>query len=246
METVSIWDTLGERLRWAIDQQQPEGKSRGVGLLISRLKEHGALGANYPSINSYLSDKVEPPLAFVREAANALGVRVEWLAFGVGKPTEAEEAARRADLDTFRELLGKAVPEIKQLDGAVEAALTDLTLRSFRLMVESGAANVEQVEESGLGAVLAATAAAWWALALMPVTGVGEGARPIRADPRQFSSYALAALHAFSLALDIAARPPDLLSEQDIALQPPWWLMKQDIERRTATEEEEEADDGEA
>jgi hypothetical protein len=93
------WGTVGERLQWAIDQQPPEGKRRGVGLLISKLEAEGSPGANYPSITSYLKDQVTPPLDFVVGAARALGVNAAWLAFGDGYPTLEIEMANAPEKD---------------------------------------------------------------------------------------------------------------------------------------------------
>lgn len=86
--------SLGARLEWAIERQPPEGKSRGAGLLISKLQNRGSPGASYPSIGSYVKDEVRPPLDFISAASEALSVRPSWLAFGEGAPTEAEEAER--------------------------------------------------------------------------------------------------------------------------------------------------------
>lgn len=104
-------DTLGSRLRSAIDGLPPEGKSRGIGLLISKLD--GAPGANYPSINSYLDDQVNPPLAFIEAAASALGVRKQWLAFG-GKEPRTEEALRQ------QQMSAEQPPEVRRFFQALE------------------------------------------------------------------------------------------------------------------------------
>ena len=44
-----------------------------------------------PALYRYLSDETTPSLAFLREAADILGVRPAWLAFGDGEPTDAEQ-----------------------------------------------------------------------------------------------------------------------------------------------------------
>ncbi len=86
-------ESIAKRLRWAIDRQEPVGRRRGKGLLIHKLDQAGAPGANYPTLNSYLKerDPVSPPLDFLTAAADALDVRVEWLAFGTGPRMPVEE-----------------------------------------------------------------------------------------------------------------------------------------------------------
>lgn len=113
--------TLGERLRRAIDRQPPEGRSRGIGLLISKIK--GVTGATYPSIASYLEDDVKPPLEFLEAAATALGVRLAWLAFGEGEMTKAEQ-----------DLLGD---ETDQADGPLSADLMNALREGSEMFGES-------------------------------------------------------------------------------------------------------------
>ncbi len=111
--TKSPPDTLGSRLKSAIAAMPAEDKSRGVGLLISKIK--GAPGANYPSINGYLKDEVVPPLAFIEAAAAALGVRKQWLAVGGSEPrTAAALDEKRLDADQ--------PPEVQRFFRALEEA----------------------------------------------------------------------------------------------------------------------------
>lgn len=93
--------TPGGRLGWAIKRRPPEGRRRGIRLFADDMRERaeeldGLQGYTMPSIQSYLTDDVEPSVTFLREAAALCGVRAEWLAFGQGAPTEGEELARRA------------------------------------------------------------------------------------------------------------------------------------------------------
>lgn len=53
-------------------------------------------GNSLPSVLNYLEGKHTPSVEFLRVVADLLGVRVEWLAFGSGEPTEEAEAAERA------------------------------------------------------------------------------------------------------------------------------------------------------
>ena len=90
---VACTNTRGERLAWAVERFKRQGRHRGIGLLILKLRERGTQGASYPSINSYLRDKVDPPLDFIEAAADILGVRSGWLAFGDGAPTTRGRSA---------------------------------------------------------------------------------------------------------------------------------------------------------
>lgn len=124
------WETLGGRLQWAIERQPPEGKSRGVGLLIRKLETAEAPAANYASIGSYLDDKVTPPLTFITAASEALGVREAWLAFNEGEPDEQEEVAAEVATDRLA-------------DG--EQAATEAWARVRQEMADSGLSLAEQV-----------------------------------------------------------------------------------------------------
>lgn len=96
-------NTIGERLRWAIGQRPRDGRQRGVRKFQRDIQarsieradqgERGIPGVTLPSIMTYLNDETEPSVEFLREAARVLAVREEWLAFGEGFPTAAENAA---------------------------------------------------------------------------------------------------------------------------------------------------------
>jgi hypothetical protein len=93
------WDTFVGRLRWAISQQRPEGRQRGLRLFQRKMDQcEGVPGTSLSAIQSYLRG-VEPTRPFIVEAARVLHVRAPWLAFADGQPTEAAEAAWRAARD---------------------------------------------------------------------------------------------------------------------------------------------------
>ena len=230
-KTRTTWktNTLGGRLRSAIDRQPPEGKSRGVGLLIKKLQEREAPGANYPSINSYLENRVEPPLAFLRAVADALGVRFTWLAVGQGAETEEAEQARSADesrarsrLDFYDRIKG-AVPSLDKLGINVPAAFLEYMLK-----------NVEARDQAGFqfdldGSEWEELALSVWEYLMAPFDGwsaVLGGVVPL--DPRTFGTYAMAALHALTLAVELAVPPG--LSSDDIKRWKPLPQMDEDHE----------------
>jgi hypothetical protein len=110
--TMQEWTTArtpGERLRWAIENQRPEGKRQGIGLLIAKLDhafgeqkpsgERKFEGTTYPTIRSYLTDSVEAPTSFLKAVAEVLSLSEEWVVLGKGAPTaELGQAAGLADI----------------------------------------------------------------------------------------------------------------------------------------------------
>ncbi len=92
---------FAERLRWAIERQPRQGRRRGMKLFQRRMAETARArggggrrpGVALSTIQGYLSGAVEPPLAWIAEAADVLGVRRGWLLTGEGWPTLEEERA---------------------------------------------------------------------------------------------------------------------------------------------------------
>ena len=98
------WQTLESRLKWAINQQVPVGRRRGLRLFQRRMEgrskeiEKGGgkplLGRSLSTIQNYLSGQQPPPLSFLQEAARVLGIRESWLISNEGGPTEAHAEAQ--------------------------------------------------------------------------------------------------------------------------------------------------------
>jgi hypothetical protein len=103
--------TVGERLRWAIEERPRVGRARGVRLFCKDLEARSTArraaggdpipGVSLPSVMAYLPTAArpaskEPSLDFLREAAWACRVNPAWLAFGEGYPTEAIASAATA------------------------------------------------------------------------------------------------------------------------------------------------------
>ena len=115
------FDTLSGRLRWAIDRQPHQGRRSGQRLLAKQLEDHAPklLGRTLSSIRTYLEGKQEPSLAFLREAAEVLGVRLPWLTYGIGQPTEEEQRAVETAADPkFKEAIQIIVDQLR--DGLLE------------------------------------------------------------------------------------------------------------------------------
>jgi len=211
-ETEWETDTIGGRLGWAIKGQPPVGKRRGIGLLISRLEERKAPGANYPSISGYLQDQVDPPLAFITAAAGALGVREAWLAFGEGAPTEQEEAARREHQDeddassAYSRILS-TLPDLARLENLDPSVCQAFVMYVVRLeeTIQALGGNLPDEELEDLAI------AAWGSMTAPVSRWQRRTKQPI--EPRAFADYAMAMLTALSLSLRLAA--PGLRSAED-------------------------------
>lgn len=107
-------ETVGDRLKWAIRQWGPRPRGRpgepgSIRAFHRLLKEKvpSGEGASYQMLHRYLpTDAGEPaetvpPESFLRVAAEVLSdegrrVRLKWIAFGEGEPTEERERARDA------------------------------------------------------------------------------------------------------------------------------------------------------
>lgn len=87
---------LGQRLERALERYAPEeirgDKQAFQQALRDRMgSENSRQGTSYPAVLGYFAGKVTPSLPWVLEASALLNVRVSWLAFGEGEPTEDEE-----------------------------------------------------------------------------------------------------------------------------------------------------------
>lgn len=85
--------TVGKRLAAAIAERFGSERSFEQALRRAAPKLRGT---SRNTIRSYLRDDRPAPAGWIRQAANVLSVRLEWLVTGDGERTEAEEAARRA------------------------------------------------------------------------------------------------------------------------------------------------------
>ncbi len=123
------FDSLASRLRWAIDQQPPEGRQRGLRLFQRRLTatHPGLDGTALSSVQAYLNGSVTPSLAWVDAASGILAVRAAWLAFGGGFPTEAEQAAMRTSMTGDH----PTTPEPSRQQGAARGALSGFVTSVF-------------------------------------------------------------------------------------------------------------------
>ena len=83
--------TIGDRLKWRLEKE--DWSTRHFQGLVKSEAEEGARGVSYASVYEYVEGKMEPPISFLRAAANVLHVRTAWLAFGEEPMTEQERQA---------------------------------------------------------------------------------------------------------------------------------------------------------
>lgn len=204
-------NTTGGRLAWALERMPPEGKSKGIGLLISRIE--GTTGATYPSIGGYLKDRVTPPIEFIAAAAKALGVRAEWLAFGIGEPTDLLESKRRRAEDNERlkrhadtiARIERVFPEFSELPGYVRVVAhtlaADMAMEAGFRAQDAGAKWSQRQVDGHVLRIISSMADAIY----RPLLALGSPLVEESPNSAAFSGYVLAVLQAFVLAMPVAS-----------------------------------------
>lgn len=196
--------TIGERLRIAIRRMPARGRERGIRLFQKQMEERypGVTGTSYPSIHSYLQNRTAPPLEFLAAAAELLGVREEWLANGEGEMTEERQRIMKAAPEPVEEdiddVLEEAFPGYKALPAIVQYTFADVLGRAAEAQMLNLASQLDgrRVLPNGYIRLMAAE---FGKLLMLPTTHFGFG--PMDTGSREFTDYALAMLHALSLAI---------------------------------------------
>lgn len=127
--------TVGERLRKAITEHwvRQEGERTSIRAFQEEMERRAkdpqvadpqwgrgrpGPGVSYPSINAYLQDEATPSLEFLKEAADVLGVRHEWLAFGDREPTVSEtEILAQVGREALKETEGTPAERLRERVG---------------------------------------------------------------------------------------------------------------------------------
>ena len=220
--------TIAERLDRAIKRMPPDGKQHGVALLKRRLK--GVKGATYPSIGSYLDGSTEPPVTFLRAAAPVLGVRAAWLAFGEGKPTEAQQAAHEVKTEELAERWAATL----EVQFAAFAYLSDAAkFEIWRVWVRMMEVRAPAGDEKRLAEIGDRVARRLGHTLQEPLDAMHfAGVRPSRLREWQLEEYTLAICHALRVLDPLLAGDPPELSEEELV----------DIVTDSETEEEEAAE----
>jgi hypothetical protein len=133
----AIDGTIGSRLKHAIGAWD----GGGISAMQRELQAEGVPGSSYAMVHKYLRDKSVPPLAFLTAAADLLGVRVSWLAFGEGRRTEEGQALAAAALSSPEEFamlrgISRWFPAIERADPWDRGAVLRTTRACLSFFVE--------------------------------------------------------------------------------------------------------------
>ena len=118
MET-SIADRLKEAIKLA---------NRSIRSVQRELHKAGVPGSSYANVHAYFSGKTQPSVGFLREAATALRVNPEWLAFERGHRTPEEaDAATIGNARSSKEDTGDLSVTTAELEVALQEGLPALS-----------------------------------------------------------------------------------------------------------------------
>lgn len=76
---------------------------------VQAAAEEGTRGVSYASVYEYVNGQTDPPLSFLRVAAEVLGVKLAWLVTGEGPETPAAPA-EESHWDLFEDWMGQVFP----------------------------------------------------------------------------------------------------------------------------------------
>lgn len=196
-------NTVSERLQEALDR---DGKS--MRWLHTQLDERGAPNSSWGAVRSYVRGDQDPPLNFLEEAADVLGVRIEWL-FGSGERTPDEQRvaervqAQKKPRTVLLDRVAEEHPEVERLPEAVQGLFLDV-LASYALgapdgneLVESEKGTDTLVELAGRLLFLLFLPLRWKA----PLGAWGFIGFPHKTSSRDLKSYYVAMLHALQVAI---------------------------------------------
>jgi transcriptional regulator with XRE-family HTH domain len=91
--------TTGGRLKQALERS---GKTKSGFLkeIQERLGKDTREGVSWPALSRYLNDETNPSVAFLKAAADIVGVRAAWLIVEDGEPTTEQQTARQQERQT--------------------------------------------------------------------------------------------------------------------------------------------------
>ena len=119
--------SISERLKKELKARTPAMTTRQLQKEVEKEAGKGTRGTSYASVYEYVEGKgkAEPPLSFLRPAAEVLGIRLEFLISGEGPQTEEEHL-----VDAQGATLGEAGGLIMEAGGsAAWMMFTPLLLR---------------------------------------------------------------------------------------------------------------------
>ncbi len=196
--------TVAERLKFALRKQE-----RTIDSLLQGVKKAKVRGASRARVYAYLAG-AEPTPTFLRAAARELGVREAWLFTGEGQMTEPEQGLRASQELAVMEGLTARGRRWQEATGAILEAVPALERASPVVRTMFAEAVFRSVGGSRGGwatkAELGERATAVWSRLLDPLTQPGfdptlDPRRSRGFDADRFTDYAVAMLHALTLAM---------------------------------------------
>lgn len=122
--------SLADRLERALEQR--DESIRGF---QKQMEERDVRGSSYPSVHGYVRGDATPSVEFLREAADVLGVREEWLVLGKGEPTAPEEGlaglrgSGSGPQERLRERICSAYPGVERMRVAEQEVFMSVLAR---------------------------------------------------------------------------------------------------------------------
>lgn len=189
-----------DRLRWAVEEHA------GISIreFQRRMDERDVRGSSYATVHGYLHGESAPSVEFLREAADVLGVRDEWLVLGRG-PRSGRDRGRSGPggggdagpAARLRARIRKQIPSLSRLRKG-ERDLFFEVLTRYALTapdIEGEGAGEAEEEIAGLAADLVF-------LLELPAGPDAWGFRAPAVHRERFHHYVVAMLHALSLLME--------------------------------------------
>ena len=202
-------------------------------------------GTSYPAVLGYFSGATTPSLAWVEAAADLLGVRAGWLAFGrnAGEPTDEEQA--QSDFETWLSMesgndplwpvVERYCPEAKYFDPALITQLRRV-MHDHAWRAQSA---TEGFEVEKVGATYEKVFPALVRALYTPLVELDSPLVHVSPFDRQMTLYIEAVLHAIGIAARTMENPDTETSPPDGT--PTWREYRERIIRGQTGPENEDA-----
>jgi transcriptional regulator with XRE-family HTH domain len=184
---------IAQRLKQAMKARQMSTRAFQM-----EMDGQGVPGASTGAVYRYLSAEATPAVEFLQAAADVLRVKVEWLTYGSGEPTEVEEELSERERRertpephwaALRESMGSHAQWIGA-GGAREALDTALRLARYGATVEGVALDNERT-------IAAATVVGRYLACGLDHAPVSLNGPPYELDPDDVSDFIVGACQAY-------------------------------------------------
>lgn len=226
--------SVADRLERALEQR--DESIRGF---QRRMAERDVRGSSYPSVHGYVRGDATPSVEFLRQAADVLGVREEWLVLGKGEPTAPEQGLsglRRSGSgspERLRERICSAHPEVARMHVAEQEVF--MTVLARYAMSAPDAAELP-MSEQGVRRLVELAGDLLFLIEL-PLHPLAWGFRELDADDEARRYYQAAVLNTLSLLMEERGQG-EAVERADVS-----WIRE--LRRRAERMVEEQEEDGE-